>query len=83
MPPPFMQLLLLYAPLHLYVYICTSMHLCTPSLPPYVSQNGVLTLNVFGYVNALAIMIAVLIWARVLHKRLQHNLIYDPLTVLT
>ena len=26
-------------------------------------------------------MIAILIWARVLHKRLQHNLIYDPLTV--
>jgi hypothetical protein len=48
-------------------------HVCT--------QAGVLTLNMYGYFNALAIMAAVLIWARVLHMRLQHALIYDPLTV--
>ena len=42
---------------------------------------GVLALNVLGYVNALAIMVVILVWARVLHKRLQYNLIYDPLTV--
>ena len=57
------------------------MQLCAPTLQPCASQNGVLTLNIFGYINAIAIMIAILIWARVLHNRLQHNLIYDPLTV--
>jgi len=51
----------------------TMNHVCT--------QAGVLTLNMYGYFNALAIMAAVLIWARVLHMRLQHALIYDPLTV--
>ena len=61
--------------------VCICMQLCAPSLNPYASQNGVLTLNIFGYINALTIMLAILIWARVLHNRLQHNLIYDPLTV--
>ena len=52
----------------------------TISLMPK-NQAGVLTLNLFSYINALTIMLAILIWARVLHNRLQHNLIYDPLTV--
>ena len=51
----------------------TLSHMCT--------QAGVLTLNMYGYFNALAIMVAILVWARVLHVRLQHALIYDPLTV--
>ena len=51
----------------------TMSHVCT--------QAGVLTLNMYGYFNALAIMVAILVWARVLHVRLQHALIYDPLTV--
>ena len=45
------------------------------------NQAGVEALNIFGYVNALGLMLAILIWARVLHKQLQNALIYDPLTV--
>ena len=46
-----------------------------------MSQAGVLTLNYFGYINALCVMLSILVWARVLHLRLQNALIYDPLTV--
>jgi len=45
------------------------------------NQAGVEALNIFGYVNALGLMLAILIWARVLHNQLQNALIYDPLTV--
>merc|ERR1719469_1391229 len=45
------------------------------------NQAGVAALNIFGYVNAFCLMLAILIWARVLHKQLQNALIYDPLTV--